>query len=112
MPDQDPERTAEEEPREGVPEPVQEDELAPDLSGELGISSERIDPREGVQGTGTLASAQGRTDGASPTHPQDEVPHVHRDEPGIAEQGVEPQPDNDVPSQVNDPSRNPGHSHG
>ena len=116
MPEQDEPRATEEhaaaEPREGVPEPVQEDELAPDLSGDLGASSERVDPREGLQGTGTMASAQGRTDGATPTHPDEDVPQVHRDEPGIADQGGEPQPDNDVPSQVNDPARNPGHSHG
>jgi hypothetical protein len=111
MPEQDAQHAAEE-PREGVPEPVQEDELAPDLSGDLGTSSERTDPQEGVQGTGTMASAQGRTDGATPTHPDDDVPQVRRDEPGIADQGAEPQPDNDVPSHVSDPARNPGHSHG
>jgi hypothetical protein len=111
MAEHEPDRAAEE-PREGVPDPVREDELAPNLSGDLGTSSERIDPHAGVQGTGTMASAQGRTDGASPTHPDEEVPHVHRDEPGIADQDVEPHPDTDVPSQVNDPARNPGHSHG
>ena len=39
------------------------------LSGDLGVSSERTGPFEGVEGTGTSGSAQGRTDGATETHP-------------------------------------------
>ncbi len=37
------------------------------LSGDMGLSSERSDGYEGIEGTGSAASAQGRTDGESPT---------------------------------------------
>ena len=37
------------------------------LAGELGLSSERTD-FEGIEGTGTLASSQGRTHGAEEEH--------------------------------------------
>jgi hypothetical protein len=37
------------------------------LAGDLGISSERHGPFEGIDGTGSLASAQASTDGESPT---------------------------------------------
>lgn len=37
------------------------------LKGDLGISSERHGPFQGVEGTGTLASAQHSTDGESGT---------------------------------------------
>ena len=39
------------------------------LAGDMGVSSERTGPFEDVEGTGTSGSAQGRTDGASETHP-------------------------------------------
>ena len=35
------------------------------LKGDLGISSERHGPFDGIEGTGSLASAQGTTDGES-----------------------------------------------
>ena len=37
------------------------------LSGDMGLSSERSGGYEGIEGTGSAASAQGRTDGESPT---------------------------------------------
>jgi hypothetical protein len=37
------------------------------LKGDLGISSERHGPFDGIEGTGTMASAQGRTDGETVT---------------------------------------------
>ena len=39
------------------------------LAGDMGVSSERTGPFEDVEGTGTSGSAQGRTDGATETHP-------------------------------------------
>jgi len=44
------------------------------LAGDLGVSSERTGPFEGVEGTGSSASTQGRTDGASETHPDQVEP--------------------------------------
>lgn len=49
------------------------DDLTPDLSGDMGVSSERVDPEGGVQDTGTTGSTKGRTSGATPTHPDEEV---------------------------------------
>ena len=62
------------------------------LEGDLGLSSERTDGFEGVEDTGTAASAQGRTDGETPTKVDlerepaddvrpDEVQHKHRFDP-------------------------------
>jgi hypothetical protein len=94
-------------------DPQQDDALAPDVSGDLGTSSERVDPTEGVQGTGSLSSTYGRTAGASPAHPDEEVPRVHEDRPGMPDEEDEGGLNSaDVPSQVNDPAKNPGHSHG
>ena len=79
------------------------------LDGDLGISSERTDPAGGIEGTGTVASAQGRTDGDSPTYPEgapEEIEPQHRQD---QEREVRPDP---VAGQPHDPSRNPGHSHG
>lgn len=39
------------------------------LEGDMGVSSERTGPFEGVEGTGTVGSAKGRTDGEVETHP-------------------------------------------
>ena len=104
--------TSEQEP--GGPEstdPLHDDDLAPDLSGDLGTSSERTDPDGPVEGTGTLASAQGSTSGATETHPGEEIPQVHPVRPGDPDSELDENPA-DVPSHVSDPARNPGHSHG
>ena len=37
------------------------------LAGDLGLSSERTGPFEGIEGTGNQASVEGTTDGESPT---------------------------------------------
>lgn len=89
---------------------LHDDDLAPDLSGDLGTSSERTDPSHGVEGTGTLASSQGRTSGATETHPDEEVPEVHPVQPGDPADELDENPA-EVPSHLSDPSRNPGHSH-
>jgi hypothetical protein len=69
------------------------------LEGDLGLSSERTDGFEGVEGTGTAASAQGRTDGETPT----QVDATER------EQQDEVQPDEVEHKHPFDPDRNPGH---
>lgn len=86
------------------------EELAPDLSGDLGVSSGRT-TMSGIEGTGTLASAQGRTDGASPTHPGEELPRHLHDEPGVPAGELTENPA-EVPSHESDPASHPGHSHG
>ena len=91
--------------------PLHDDDLTPDLSGDLGTSSERTNPSEGVEGTGTLASSQGSTSGATETHPDEEVPQVRPIQPGDPAGELDENPA-EVPSHVSDPSRNPGHSHG
>lgn len=40
------------------------------LAGDLGISSERRGPFEGIDGTGTAGTAVGHTDGTLETHPE------------------------------------------
>ena len=90
---------------------LHDDDLAPDLSGDLGTSSERTDPSRGVEGTGTPASAQGSTSGATETHPGEEIPEVHPVQPGDPTGELDENPA-EVPSHVSDPTRNPGHSHG
>ena len=92
-------------------EPIQDDELSPDLSGDLGTSSERTDPSRGVEGTGSMASSQGSTNGATPTHPGEEIPEVHPVEPGLPEEELTENPA-DVAPHESDPAGNPGHSHG
>ena len=77
---------------------IQDDELAPDLSGDLGTSSERTDP-------------DGRTSGATATHPGEAIPEVHPVQPGDPADELEENPA-DVPGHVSDPARSPGHSHG
>jgi hypothetical protein len=91
------------------------------LAGDMGISSERAEGLDPAEGTGTMGSSQGRTDGESPT--------TRVDSPGSP---AEPDPDPDKPDQTSsasevdrtvgevqpdevenkhefDPSRNPGH---
>jgi hypothetical protein len=93
--------------REGNPNAESKDRLA----GDMGVSSERVDEpeeMEGVEGTGTVGSAKGHTDGDFETHPDQVVPsrEVHRQEQDVEENTA------DAPGHPNDPSRNPGHSHG
>ncbi|CAN5511521.1 hypothetical protein BH10ACT10_BH10ACT10_10670 [soil metagenome] len=91
------------------------------LAGDMGVSSERTGGFEGVEGTGTAASAQGRTDGESPSGPpaareyedrEDEVP----DKPdqtspvtNVDRTVGEVQPDEVEHKHPFDPDRNPGH---
>lgn len=86
-------------------------ELAPDLSGDLGVSSERVDPTGGVQGTGSTGGARGRAAGTTPTHPGEDVPTPTTTEPGVPDAERE-ENTAEVPSHLIDPARNPGHSHG
>jgi hypothetical protein len=97
------------------------------LAGDMGLSSERTDGFEGVEGTGSAASAQGSTDGETPTtrveatkgpepadHPpdDDEAP----DKPDETSPAThvdrtvgEVQPDPVAHKHEFDPGRNPGH---
>ena len=87
------------------------------LEGDMGLSSERTDGFEGVEGTGTSASARGRTDGQEPVVPRvplddDEVP----DKPDQTSPATnvdrtvgEVQPDEVAHKHSFDPDRNPGH---
>ncbi len=97
------------------------------LAGDMGLSSERTGGFEGVEGTGSAASAQGRTDGESPTtrvqtttddepadHPtdSDEAPDKPDETSPVThiERTVgEVQPDPVRNPHTFDPSRNPGH---
>lgn len=87
------------------------DDLGPDLSGDMGVSSERVEAEGGIEGTGSPASTRGRTSGASPTHPDEDIPTPGTTEPGVPEDELTENPA-DVPSHPSDPARNPGHSHG
>lgn len=104
MSESDERRLTEDDARAGNPSGESDEGLA----GDLGISSERTGGYEGVENTGTLASAQGRTDGASDMTPDplEPIEEVHRQQ-----QEVEENPEG-VPNHVSDPTRNPGHSHG
>ena len=89
------------------------------LAGDMGISSERADDLEGIEGTGSAASTQGRTDGEAPPLPDPadtaescEVPekpdetspvtHVDRTVGDV-------QPDEITRKHEFDPGSNPGH---
>jgi hypothetical protein len=98
-------------PTEHVRDDHVAEDLAPDLSGDLGVSSERVDPTGGVQGTGTTGPTQGRTAAATPTYPGEEVPTPRTTVPGVPDDELTENPA-DVPSHELDPERNPGHSHG
>ena len=89
------------------------------LAGDMGLSSERRGPFEGIEGTGSLVSAQETTDGESPT------PRAEGDPAGSSEDldkpdetspitGVdrtvgEVQPDPVANKHEFDPSKNPRH---
>ena len=95
------------------------------LSGDMGLSSERSDGYEGIEGTGSAASAQGRTDGESPTtrvestkdpepadHPVDADEAPEKDDEtspvtGIDKTVGEVQPDPVRDGHDFDPDRNP-----
>jgi hypothetical protein len=87
------------------------------LAGDMGISSERADGFEGVEGTGSAASTRGRTDGEDPVLPDppdgdEEVPdkpdqtspvtHVDRTVGEV-------QPDKVTRKHEFDPDSHPGH---
>lgn len=96
--------------REGNPSAESEAGLA----GDLGISSERTGPFAGVEGTGTVGSARARTDGDTPTHP-DDAAAAHEDDPARTAEGnggVDGVVPDDAASHPFDPARHPGHSHG
>jgi hypothetical protein len=95
------------------------------LSGDLGVSSERSDGYQGIEGTGSPASTQGRTDGETPTtrvestkepeqadHPADADEAPDKDDQTSPVTGVdrtvgEVQPDPVRNRQDFDPGRNP-----
>ena len=94
------------------------------LEGDMGVSSERTDGFEGVEGTGTAASAQGRTDGESPTDPPAarDDDNDDREDDGAADKPDQTSPATNVDRTVGevqpdevahkhsfDPDRNPGH---
>ena len=102
------------------------------LAGDMGISSEREGPFEGIEGTGSLASVQHSSDGESPPTPvPDDLGKADESDPSGSTQG---EPATDVggdgdPSRASgvdrtvgevrpghvankhrfDPSKNPGH---
>lgn len=92
------------------------------LAGGMGLSSERADGFEGVENTGSTASAQRSTDGETPTTrvdvPDDETPDDTEDTDKPDETSPvtqidrtvgEVQPDEVARKHPFDPSRNPGH---
>jgi hypothetical protein len=96
------------------------------LEGDLGLSSERTDGFEGVEDTGTLASAQGRTDGETPSRVDGDREPDPADHPVDADEAPdkpdetspvtnvdrtvgEVQPDEVEHKHPFDPDRNPGH---
>lgn len=89
------------------------------LSGDMGVSSERSGPFEGIEGTGSLASAQHSTDGEAPSvDPEPETLDSSEDldktdetssASGVDRTVGEVQPDPVANKHQFDPSRNPGH---
>jgi hypothetical protein len=89
------------------------------LAGEMGISSEREGPFEGIEGTGSLSSTAGRTDGESPTDRGDagnvEDPEaLDKPDETLAVSNVdrtvgEQQPDPVANKHEFDPEKNPRH---
>jgi hypothetical protein len=89
------------------------------LAGDMGISSEREGPFEGIEGTGSLASAQHSTDGESPTTRTDSAgveSSVDLDKPDETSPATnvdrtvgEIQPDPVQNKHQFDPSKNPRH---
>jgi len=89
------------------------------LAGDMGVSSERRGPFEGIEGTGSLASAQHSTDGESPEierNPEELDSSEDLDKPdetspvsGVDRTVGEVQPDPVANKHQFDPSRNPRH---
>jgi hypothetical protein len=88
------------------------------LAGDMGLSSERTGPFEGIEGTGSSASTQGHTDGEVPTtrvdvpEDDDEVPDKPDETSPVThvDRTVgEVQPDEVAHKHPFDPDRNPGH---
>ena len=87
------------------------------LTGDMGLSSERADDFEGVEGTGSAASAQGSTEGEAPAMPDapdtDDEVHDKPDETSpvtdVDRTVGEVQPDPVSRKHEFDPGRNPGH---
>ncbi len=63
-------------------------ESEPGLDGDLGVSSERTGPFDDIEGTGTDASAQGRTHGAQDDQPEPVV-EEHRQQQDVEENTAE-----------------------
>ena len=89
------------------------------LAGDMGLSSERRGPFEGIEGTGSLVSAQEATDGESPTTRAGDRPAGSSDDPdkpdetspvtGVDRTVGEVQPDPVANKHEFDPSKNPRH---
>jgi len=89
------------------------------LAGDLGVSSERHGPFEGIEGTGSQASAQDTTDGESPTtrteagrgEPSDDLDKPDETSPvtGVDRTVGEVQPDPVAHGHEFDPGKNPRH---
>ena len=88
------------------------------LAGEMGISSEREGPFEGIEGTGSLASAADSTDGESPTDrgPHSDAGDEDLDKPdetlrvsNVDRTVGEQQPDPVANKHEFDPEKNPRH---
>ncbi len=75
------------------------------LAGDLGLSSERTGPFDGIEGTGNQASTEGATDGETPTTRGDTTDDADDTDGPEAEV----QPDPVVNKHEFDPSRNPRH---
>ena len=89
------------------------------LAGDMGVSSERDGPFEGIEGTGSLASVQRHTDGEAPNvQPEPgtldssedlDKPDETAEVPGVDRTVGEVQPDQVANKHQFDPSRNPRH---
>jgi hypothetical protein len=89
------------------------------LAGDLGVSSERTGPFEGIEGTGSLASAQHSTDGESREIEKDpegldssedlDKPDETAPATGVDRTVGEVQPDPVANKHQFDPDRNPRH---
>jgi hypothetical protein len=77
------------------------------LAGDLGLSSERTGPFDGIEGTGNQASTEGATDGETPTTRAVDATDDASDDADEPE--AEVQPDPVANKHEFDPSRNPRH---
>jgi hypothetical protein len=80
------------------------------LAGDMGLSSERSGPFEGIEGTGSQASAASRTDGETPTTRADDTGYETADTDSDADEPEgEVRPDPVANKHEFDPARNPRH---